>query len=88
MLFVSFFFFICGCVIVEVCVCGLVLTSMVREDMKRQKKHHTPASEAWNVLGFGITLPHVHEKTQRGAFSTRQMRGCKSAWLWLCMTSV
>lgn len=41
------------------------------------------ASEAWNVLGFGITLAHVHGKTQRGTSSARQMRPWKSAWPWL-----
>lgn len=61
---------------------------MVREERKWQKGNRTTVSEAWNVPGSGITLAYVHGKTQRGASTARQMRGCESVWLWLLVTSI
>lgn len=47
-----------------------MLALMIREEKKWQKENRTPVIEAWNVLGFGITLSHMHtvRKHTEGVF--------------------
>lgn len=82
MLLFFFFFFLCHCVIVcihyrEYVSVGLhacVLTPVVREEGGIGRKK-SALSEMWNALSFGITLAHVHWKTQRGVSAAKHMRG-------------
>ena len=71
------------CVGLHVC----VLTPVVREERGNSRKK-SALNEVWKVLGSGITVAHVHWKTQRRASAAKHIRVWESACLWLIVTSI